>query len=871
MKYFLFVVISLLSLKSFSQKRVVTHNDVESWPKVIGSKFNRNGSFISYSIFYGNGQSIVTLFEVARNKDICHFNNPMHNGFTSDGKYFLSFSSSDSLSIYDLAHRRISQTFSNAVSISSSIGDSSSYIIYKRSNENVIILSDLAKNTVDSIKNVKSYKLSQKGNILIANIEVSENTYKLLWIDIVKRKIDTIANIKLENYSIDNSEEQLIGIIPNQLSDKLYYYNHESNTTRIVNVNSCFSDSTYRLLRSDISFSTDGRSAFIMFDNTSANEFLNEDSNGPKVDVWNSKDSLIQSQQLELLKNPNFFRGTAILNLSKLQCVYTFDILRQNLPSNGLKSSYILICDFSRNVDDRQYSPIYNTGRKNLVLVNCEEGSERMIVSDRLLDSYSFSPHNKYVIYYDQEKRNYFLYDIKNNTTKTISNNINEPLYLASDFPPPYNSFGVAGWSVDEKYVFIYDEFDIWRVDIESGKATNFTCGVGRAHSLILRFAKIEKTANYRVPDTGTALLKVINKISKDEGFAILRLENPNSPELLYLNAEKLTISDYCRNRNLYCVLKMSSTLQPNLYLSRGLREFRPLTFLNNIDSVNWLKSELVKWESADNDSMSGILYKPGNFNAKLKYPVIFEVYSNFTDQIHDFNSLKTSNVTLNISWFTSNGYIVFRPDIKYVIGHPGESALKVVESAVRFLTKMQFIDSTKMGIQGASFGGYEVNYIITHSSLFAAASSACGLSNLTNAYNSLFEGGGASNWLFETNQIRIGATLWERPDLYLENSPIFYLQNVTTPLLITHNKEDNHVPWEQSVQLFLGLRRLGKEVWMLQYDGDGHGLTGDNGIDYENRLSQFFDHYLKGAPAPEWLTRGIPASSKGKFLGYDN
>jgi dipeptidyl aminopeptidase/acylaminoacyl peptidase len=280
------------------------------------------------------------------------------------------------------------------------------------------------------------------------------------------------------------------------------------------------------------------------------------------------------------------------------------------------------------------------------------------------------------------------------------------------------------------------------------------------------------------------------------------------------------------------------------------------------------LTTELHHWKSPDGKLLQGILYKPENFDSTKKYPLIFHYYDQQSDGLNIYVEPGPSDV-LNIPYFVSNGYVVFVPDIHYTIGEPGESALRSVTSAARYLSKYSWVDTTKMGLQGHSFGGYETNYLITHTNLFAAAAEANGATDLVSSYGDL-QAGASARWLFEIFQFRLRATLWGRPDLYIKNSPIFKVPSVTTPLLMMHPKNDPIVPWSQAVELFNAMHRLGKTVWMLQYDEGDHGLNGKSAMDYTIRLTQFFDHYLKDAPAPLWITQGIPAKLKQVESRYE-
>ncbi len=216
-----------------------------------------------------------------------------------------------------------------------------------------------------------------------------------------------------------------------------------------------------------------------------------------------------------------------------------------------------------------------------------------------------------------------------------------------------------------------------------------------------------------------------------------------------------------------------------------------------------------------------------------------------------------------------SGGYVVVTPDIHYIVGKTGESVCNSVVSAAQYIATLPWVDTSRMGISGHSFGGYETNYLITHSNLLAAAGTAAGPSNLLSFYGGIqgpLSRDRSGQQFVESQQIRMGASPWQIPESYISNSPVYRLNAVTAPVLIMHNKKDISVPWMQSVELFTGLRRLGKSAWMLQYDNGGHGLwhRSLDAIDFTIRTIQFFDHYLKGTPPPGWMTQGRPAKLKG-------
>lgn len=348
-----------------------------------------------------------------------------------------------------------------------------------------------------------------------------------------------------------------------------------------------------------------------------------------------------------------------------------------------------------------------------------------------------------------------------------------------------------------------------------------------------------------------------------------------HDPSTLPINANELCYNRLiplkARDTNIWLVSRQNATEAPNYFLTTDFKNYKALSSLQPQSSYSWLTAELISWQQGDGIANQGILYKPEDFNPDKKYPVLITYYEQLSHRLYEFPMPEFTKYSINIPWFISQGYLVFTPDIYFTKGKPGKSAYGAIVSAAQALAKMPFVDAKRMGINGHSTGGFLTNYLITHTNLFAAA----------------IEGAGTSNWISSSLQLAggeikmgsrlggyesmLGATLWERPDLYIENSPILRANHITTPLIIFHSKIDSAVPWEQAVELFIAMRRLEKKVWMLQYDEGNHGVWNKNDYtDYTIRITQFFDHYLKGAPPPKWMTEGMPASQKGVKAGYE-
>ena len=256
----------------------------------------------------------------------------------------------------------------------------------------------------------------------------------------------------------------------------------------------------------------------------------------------------------------------------------------------------------------------------------------------------------------------------------------------------------------------------------------------------------------------------------------------------------------------------------------------------------------------------------PDNYDPNKKYPMITYFYEDLSDGLYNYIA-PNGGTSVNITHYVSNGYLMFEPDIYYEDGHPGQSALKTIVPGVQKLVDRGFVDPKKLGLQGHSWGGYQISYMITQTSMFAAAEAGAPVANMTSAYGGIRWGSGLNRAMqYENGQSRIGGSLWESLPLYMENSPLFSLNRVKTPLLILHNDKDDAVPWYQGIELYIGMRRLGNEAYLFNYNDELHGIQGRaNQKDWAGRMQTFFDVKLKGAPQPEWMEKGIAAVDKGR------
>jgi dipeptidyl aminopeptidase/acylaminoacyl peptidase len=297
----------------------------------------------------------------------------------------------------------------------------------------------------------------------------------------------------------------------------------------------------------------------------------------------------------------------------------------------------------------------------------------------------------------------------------------------------------------------------------------------------------------------------------------------------------------------------------PNYVLTKDFKKFKNISELAPHKHYTWYNARLLKYKVNNRDA-EGIIYTPSDFDSTKKYPVIFNIYEKLSNYLNRFIYPALSDGRLNVPYFVNKGYVVFEPNINYNMGSPGGDALSSILAGFNYISQFKWVDTAKCGIQGISWGGYEINYTLTKTNIFKAASVSAGVSDLVSSYNSLRAGQGVSaQFHAESGQGRMGISLWQDHEKYIENSPILFADKVTTPVLIEHNRGDEAVPYTQGLEWFLALRRLNKKAWLVEYEKEGHGINNvANRYDFTQKLTQFFDYYLKGKKMPEWMEHEI-------------
>jgi len=510
------------------------------------------------------------------------------------------------------------------------------------------------------------------------------------------------------------------------------------------------------------------------------------------------------------------------------------------------------------------------TGRRtyDYSIVNTLTGKSKTILT-KVSGDVNLSPGGKFVYGYNAIEQTWFAYSIESDSYLDLTKDkvFYDELH---DSPSPPDAYGAAGWTEKDNALLLYDRYDIWKFDPISGAADRLTNG--RESKTKFRYVSLDEEVHY-IDSRQKWLFTTFRETDKNAGFVEF---NPNNKTLKTLLQGPFRFTNPIKAKldNALIYTRESFKEYPDIrYSDLSFKNVKVLSDSNPQQKYyNWGTIELVNWNSLDGELLTGLLVKPENFDPSKKYPMIVNFYEKSSDRLNNHRAPSPGRSTINYSFYASRGYLIFNPDVNYRIGYPGESAYNCVIPGITSLIEKGFVDKDNIGVQGHSWGGYQIAYLVTKTNIFKAAEAGAPVPNMISAYGGIrWQTGLSRQFQYEHTQSRIGGTPWEYPIRYMENSPIFNIDKINTPILIMHNDADGHVPWYQGIEFFVNLRRLGKPSWFLNYNGEPHWpLKLQNRKDFNIRMAQFFDHYLKGAPMPVWMDRGVPAMEKGINQGYE-
>jgi len=510
--------------------------------------------------------------------------------------------------------------------------------------------------------------------------------------------------------------------------------------------------------------------------------------------------------------------------------------------------------------------------RSDYYTVSLDNG-ERKQIAQADYGRFRLSPQGKYAYWYGETDSCWYTIALAEGKQYRLTTPESFPAWdEENDVPNHPYAHGAAGWTANDQNLLIYDRYDIWKFDPTAATPPiNLTVN-GRKEKLSYRLEQLDKEA--RFIDLGKPqLLKGFNEATKGYGFYNARLSAPAAPKTLLAGNYMLRSINKAKNTD--DVIYTMETFQQYPDIHYSTLAFKKSVQLTHGDKQQegfiWGTAELVSWISLDGRPLEGVVYKPANFDPNKKYPMMVNFYERNSETLYNYRMPEPHRSTIDYHLYNSNEYVIFNPDIRYVDGYPGESCYNCLMPGITMMIAKGYIDEKGIGAQGHSWGGYQVAYLATRTNLFSAIESGAPVVNMFSAYGGIRWGSGmARSFQYEHTQSRLGATPWSSPLRYLENSPLFTMDKVQTPILIMHNDADGHVPWYQGIEYFVAMKRLGKPCWLLNYTGEPHWpMHMANRIDFQRRMFQFFNHYLKNDKMPKWMSEGVPAVEQAFELGY--
>lgn len=737
-----------------------------------------------------------------------------------------------------------------------------------------LVIVDLKNNTTHSLNNVFSYAISPKASQLIASqsysdgnnnqivlLELNNNFAQSVLIDepgvvaqtIVWHPSKEIAAFSLGNYVNDDTrrrqyelklwqnntlstidspnKEWVIGktakIIFSEDGERLYFENHPKLAAKITAKEYTDEASLYD------------------FDTIREHKGLN---------VWHNNDAQIKPREEQQWNKVNKNRHySAVFHLESQKTVQLSNEKVSDLALNTERSHSVLGYSNQAHLEKIMYGGFF----ADYYSINVNTGEQTTIVKNSPFTP-SLAPNGQYAAYFSNSQVQ--LKNLKNNKVTALSKAINATFADDKhDYPSEQPGYGFAGWLNNSSQVLVYSKYDIWAFDVNTQQATQLTNG--KDTDTQYRVIQLDKNlVGYNKDDT--LLLSAVNLQSKQREVAKLDLGSNTVTKVLTGN-KRFDVVKKAKNADKYLFTEQTYQQFPDYYQTDfSFKAPKKVTDLNpQIADFAWgEKPELISYKGFDGEDLQGVLIKPAGYKKGDKVPVVVYFYRYMTQRMYDFPKMEL-NHRPNFPMFTSNGYAVFLPDIRFEIGHPGKSSTQTMINATQKLIDLGIADPDKIGLQGHSWAGYQSAFMITQTDMFKAVVSGAPVSNMTSAYSGIrLKSGLARQFQYETGQSRIGKNLFEAPELYIENSPVFFADKVNTPILIMFGDKDDAVPWHEGVQYYLALRRAGKDATFLQYEGEPHHLKKfPNQVDFSVRMMQYFDHYLKGKPAAKWMTEGEP------------
>jgi dipeptidyl aminopeptidase/acylaminoacyl peptidase len=570
------------------------------------------------------------------------------------------------------------------------------------------------------------------------------------------------------------------------------------------------------------------------------------------VEVWHAKDIVVMPKQKIDAASDRRRSLLAAWHLDSGRFVPLGKDLWNEQVTPIRRSGFGYVAEWS------QYAMNRTIGRPaaDLALVDLATGSRtplRTGINERFVQA---SPGGKYLLFIEGDQ--YWTINVSTravvNVTKAIPTSF---IDKESDQTSPQKpTFGVAGWAKDDGAVLLNDKYDVWLIASDGSKSERLTSGT--AEQVRHRLVRLDPDDEW-VDTSKPVYFSLSGEWSKKSGYA---RRDPSGTVTRLLWADRAIGSlGKARRADVFGYVVQDYDDSPDLLVGGPqLSEAKAITATNAFQAdYAWGRSELLDYKTPTGRRLQASLHYPAGYVAGRKYPMIVYNYELLSQNVHRYVA-PSDREYYNISVFTSHGYFVLQPDIVFTARKPGPSVIECVTAGVSKVIQMGLVDPKRVGVVGHSMGGYNTSILATRTTgVFAAAVAGAAMTDLVSYYGDHHWGQGiAETDHIETGQERMLVPLYEDLQAYIDSSAVFNVHNMTVPLLLEVGDSDGTVAWHQGIELYNIARRARKNVVMLAYIGEDHGLRQKkNQSDYQRRILAWFGHYLKGEPAPRWMTDG--------------
>lgn len=881
----LLILFCLTTHNIIAQKPPINDSVYFQWPSIRVNAISESGTYVAYTRSNGWGKWSETIVQNTVNGDSIILKDLWESRFSSTERYLIYAKYGVGFFFHALKRNDSSFSFLGAKQPRSFTLNNVDWAAYILPDSNLVVQS-VPGNVKHDYSKVLSFALSPNSNAIAISFVTNEyggKKYgvKLLSLKTFAAKVIWEGDAMAQQLVFDPASKQLA--FKTQEADAVSGFRFVIASNKLAQL---WANKIPGLEERGLKMSISGRFEFsddgeaLLLDLQSAVPSFIRAKDALNVDIYNTQDTWLQSAQLKQpVGLPKWYLCAYDFETAKAVQICFDNEQSRSSASNWapLRGRYFIV---ERRLFDASEIYWHPSGGITLYVVDRKDGSRRILI-DKVrapFQFYSVSPDNSFLVFYNAERLAYFSMDLKTgeirNLTAGLENNWSS--YIATDKSEMTKlGIDILGWMRDNSGILVNGTYDIWLLDPNNRRPpVNVTSGEGRKSGVILSRATGDNEYGWEQ----NILLKAFNINTKDVGFYQLKLQRNGKHRLELLSMGPYNYSkDYSDYRfynsfelasnskeTHYVLHRENAQAYTNIFTTRDFRSFKRVTNYDFNNNYNWHTAELHKFSIEGKDSANAILYKPENFDSTKQYPVIIYFYEKSSHNLNAF-TMPICGGVIDIPHFTGNGYLVLVTDIFYGRDHAGKGALKTTEAAAHYLSTKRWVKADKIGINGHSFGGLEANYIATHSKMFAAVITGAGITNMITEYGDVWlDFGTSKHALIEAGYYRLRTNPWEAPSEYVEASPIYSVGNVTAPILIFHNKLDGSVNFINSQTFFNLLRRAGKQAWLLQYDGENHvNLKPRNAIDLEHRFIDFFDHFLKDTPMPQWM-KGENADKKG-------